>query len=298
MVASASETRSNSDSFSKTSSVDNSKNSAIFSVPAPVSDEKSSSKSFSFNTSSFDTQTSMKEEPKSASSFSFSSNAFDSKKDAEPIKSNSIFSFPSTTAEKKTEPAAAISFAPSGAFAFPAPAVAAAGSGGGLFGFPSAGPGFSFSAAPGQSAVRAEADDDGAGGGEDGEEDAAPMLEPEKVLRNESDTDEVVHEVEKCKIFRFKKENNEWVEFGKGLFRITMDKDTKARRMLVRNLTGKVMLNAAFFRGMTFTKIGKNGIRFMAVVDDSGEPKMIMIKLKEEEFAPTMKALTNSAAMI
>jgi hypothetical protein len=133
--------------------------------------------------------------------------------------------------------------------------------------------------------------------GEGGDEEAAPLLEPEKVFRNENDTDQVLHEAA-CKLFRFNKSNNEWNESGKGTFKVTQDADTKKRRMLIRNMTGKVTMNAAFYSGMKFSQVGKNGVRFMAVVDESGEPKLLMIKVKPDEVAKTLKVLEESASAV
>lgn len=121
-------------------------------------------------------------------------------------------------------------------------------------------------------------------------------MEPEKILKNEDDKDEVLHEVD-CKLFRFDKDRNEWIENGKGSFRITQD-ETKAQRMLVRNMMGRIVLNANFYKGMKFTKSGKNGIRFMAVIDDSGELKMVMIKVKIDMLDETIAKLESGVASV
>ncbi len=104
------------------------------------------------------------------------------------------------------------------------------------------------------------------GAGAEGDEDAFPVDEPEKVMRNEDDKDEILFET-MCTLKRYDMANKEWKESGKGTLRVTKDPDTGKQRILVRELTmGKVTLNAAFFSAMSFTKIGKNNIKFHAVV--------------------------------
>jgi len=127
----------------------------------------------------------------------------------------------------------------------------------------------------------------------DGEGDDQPILPPEVVLKNDEDTDEVLHEVA-CKLFRFDKDGNEWKESGKGTLRITKDIETKKRRILIRNVMGKVTLNSPFYKGMKFEKMGKNGIRFTAVAGANSELKTVMTRLKVEDVDSTLKSLVDS----
>ena len=94
------------------------------------------------------------------------------------------------------------------------------------------------------------------------------MDEPEKVMRNADDKDEILFET-LCTLKRYDTINKEWKESGKGTLRVAKDPDTGKQRILVRELTmGKITLNAAFFAAMNFSRIGKNNIQFPAVVSN------------------------------
>jgi hypothetical protein len=188
--------------------------------------------------------------------------------------------------------APASAFGGLGGFSFAKPpdaAPAAEASSGGMFSFssgfkpsstfPTFAPSASSAAAPAP-AVAAAAEE------EEGEE----IMAPEVVHRNENDDDEILHEVD-CKLFRFNKAHKEWMDAGKGKFRVSKGKDTGKKRILLRNMTGRIMINAFFYKDMSFTKLGKNGIRFLLVIDDSGEPKMLMIKVKQENLESTLSFL-------
>jgi hypothetical protein len=107
-----------------------------------------------------------------------------------------------------------------------------------------------------------------------------PMMEPEKVLRNAEDTDEILFE-SNCKLFRFSKEDKEWKDNGKGVYRVTKAQDNGKKRMLVRNDLGKVIFNAYFYKAMKIEK-QKSGMTFAAVIDASGELQKFMLKLKSD----------------
>lgn len=126
--------------------------------------------------------------------------------------------------------------------------------------------------------------------GGDDDDEGEPLLEPEVVHRNADDDDDIFHEVD-CKLFRFDKEQNEWKDVGKGKFRVTQPKGSDKKRILLRNLTGKIVLNAFFYPKMTFTKLGNKGIRFLLSTDGSSDLKMLMIKTKTENLENTMKIL-------
>jgi len=103
----------------------------------------------------------------------------------------------------------------------------------------------------------------GGGGGE--EEEGEPILEPEKVLKNSEDTDEILLDVN-CKLYGYNSEEKEWKDTGKGTFRITKDIQTQKQRMLVRNPIGRINFNAGFYSAMKIEQQGKNGIKFAALV--------------------------------
>eukprot|EP01039_Chlorochromonas_danica_P006553 gene6553-7229_t len=129
-----------------------------------------------------------------------------------------------------------------------------------------------------------EHDNDEGGGDDEGE----PILEPEKILRNSDDKDEILLDVP-CKLFSYNREDSEWKDLGKGCFRLTMDPSTKKKRMMVRNTLGRITFNANFYKGMKIDRV-KGGLRFNAVVavvknvkegTSETELKSFMVKLKD-----------------
>jgi hypothetical protein len=142
----------------------------------------------------------------------------------------------------------------------------------------------------------------GIGGGdedEDGGDDEGgfPIEEPEKILRNEADKSEIMYEV-KCKLFRFNKTDKEWKDAGGGNMRIIKDAESNKQQLLVRNDMGKITLNCNFYKGMKFDRLGKNGIKFLAVVDESNELKMIMIKVNIEQLENAISKLNAAVASV
>jgi len=109
-------------------------------------------------------------------------------------------------------------------------------------------------------------DNDGGEGGED-----EPILAVEKAIRGENDKDEILHEVE-CKLQIFKSPDDlpsapkEWKDLVKGTLRLTRDPETRKQRLLVRNIVGRILFNAAIYKGMKIIK-SKKFIQFVAVVD-------------------------------
>jgi hypothetical protein len=146
--------------------------------------------------------------------------------------------------------------------------------------------GFSFATSTSgfSSSAPKPVDDDGGDDGEEGE----PILEPEKILKNENDTDEILVEVP-AKLFGFSKTDAEWKDLGKGSFRLTKDPATDKKRLLVRNTLGKITLNAAFYKTMKIEQV-KGGLKFLAVVAQANDPsktelKSFMIKFKEADIS-------------
>lgn len=136
------------------------------------------------------------------------------------------------------------------------------------------------------------------GGDDGGDDEGEPILEPEKILRNENDKDEILLEVP-CKLLGYSKELSEWRDKGKGSFRLTKDPTTSKKRMLVRNTMGKITFNAAFYKGMKVDR-HKDSLLFSAFVarDESSKPdfQRFTLKLKAEDCSKVKAELENCIA--
>ena len=149
----------------------------------------------------------------------------------------------------------------------------------------------------------ADGGEDGEGGG--GDDEGEPILAPEKVLRNENDRDIILHEAT-AKLFSFNSEDKEWRDTGKGTFRLTEDPDTHKRRMVMRGGTGKLTLNAAFFKGFKVER-AKGGLKFSAFVAKAEgsvgsaggtEFKAFLLKLKDADADKVKQLMEQSAAQL
>lgn len=123
-------------------------------------------------------------------------------------------------------------------------------------------------------------------------------MEPEKILRNQDDKDEILLEVP-CKLRSYNKEEQEWKDLGKGSFRLTRDPASGKKRMLVRNTLGRITFNAGFYKNMKIER-SKQGLQLMAlvaVVKDvkegrtETEMKNFLIKLKDTDIDPVRAQL-------
>jgi hypothetical protein len=123
-------------------------------------------------------------------------------------------------------------------------------------------------------------------------------MEPEKVLRHPDDKDEKLIECA-SKLWRFDSTSGagEWIDVGKGTFSITKCTQTNQQRMLIRNTVGKIVFNAAFYKGMTVNKTPKNMMTFAAVVDASG-PKKFMLKVKDTDTDPVHNKMKAAIAAL
>ena len=130
------------------------------------------------------------------------------------------------------------------------------------------------------------------GSKEEEEDEAEPILEPEEVLKNSTDTDEILYET-KCKLFRYSKDTKEWKENGKGVLRVTVEPGQSVKRVLIRNTLGKITVNANICKGMNFKKSGKNGIQFMTV-NEEGSLTAYMAKVRVETLEETLQLLTKA----
>lgn len=120
-------------------------------------------------------------------------------------------------------------------------------------------------------------------------------MEAEKVLRNEDDKDDIICDCP-CKLLRHddgkgEKGEAEWTDVGKGTFRVTKCRDTGKKRMLVRNSVGKIIFNAAFYKGMMIGRRGNNMLSFGAVVDESGVLRKFLLKLKVTDIDIVLTAM-------
>ena len=132
----------------------------------------------------------------------------------------------------------------------------------------------------------------------DDEEGGEPLLEPEKVYKNEDDKDIYLHEAA-CKLFRHDKEQNEWRDAGKCTLRIQKERDTEKQKLLIRDAMGKLLENTYFLKGMKFDVMGKknNSIRFMAPWENQDkviEMRSLMIKMKESDVPRTLQKLEDA----
>ena len=251
---------------------------------APAAETGSKPSAFSLPTTTATNTSSDSADPKSFS-FALPTAAPSAASTSTEAPKSFSFSLPATV------PATTGSAAP---FSFGAPAATPASTGAFNFSLPTAAPATNpfgatsgFSAPANPFAVKAtpaapQTGEDGEGG-EGGDEEGEPILAPEKVLRNDQDKDEIVLEVP-CKLFNYNKTDNEWKDTGKGNLRVTQDPATKKKRMVMRNGTGKIVLNAAFFKTFKVEKV-KTGLKFSAFVahETTGDTefKMFMLKLND-----------------
>ena len=138
------------------------------------------------------------------------------------------------------------------------------------------------------------ANDNGNNGDEE-EGEGEPIMEAEKVLRHADDKDDIVCDCT-CKLLRFdvgKGDNGkgEWIDVGKGNFRVTKCSLTGKQRMLIRNSVGKITFNAAFYKGMKIGRFSKVMLSFGVVVDDSGQLRNFMLKLRDCDIEGVLTAM-------
>lgn len=85
----------------------------------------------------------------------------------------------------------------------------------------------------------------------------------------------------RAKLFRFKVDEKSWGDMGVGMLRLMKHTANDGRRLVLRNDMGKVILNAALYKGMSVSK-AKNMIKFMANVSGDG-PTAFMVKVTPGE---------------
>ena len=88
----------------------------------------------------------------------------------------------------------------------------------------------------------------------------------------------------------------EWIDVGKGIFRVTKCTESGKQRMLVRNSVGKIIFNAAFYKGMKIDKKSKGMLSFGVVTDASGGLKTFLLKVKETDVAVVYSSMQSAIA--
>jgi Ran-binding protein 1 len=146
-------------------------------------------------------------------------------------------------------------------------------------------------------------DGDGGEGGEDDDEEDGKLIDaPEVILKNSDDKDVVLHEVA-CKLYKFRADEKEWADLGKGTLRVTKDPDTNKQRITIRNTMGKILVNSYFFKNMNLApNAAKNTIQFNALVFDPIDNKSSLgnfyVKLRPDDIQATAKALETGKASV
>lgn len=147
------------------------------------------------------------------------------------------------------------------------------------------------------------------------------------VLGFQSDSldDDAVFDVEKAKVFEFKKDEKRWADKGLHPLKVLVNKDTKkaryvgysvwlwvavsglwrslwccrpSPRILVRNEIGKVVLNASLYKGMSVTAHEVKGKRAGAVLSlqVDGAMTQFLLKVNAAHVDAFLSALEKAAA--
>lgn len=123
------------------------------------------------------------------------------------------------------------------------------------------------------------------------DEDAMPLEAPAKLIRADDGDETQLIEV-RCLIRRLDRRdsNPTWRDLGKGLLRVMKHIQTSAKRVVVRNDTGKVVLNFALGASMKFFQDAKGGLKFTAVVEDGPQNYYLRTKppLEQRHLAPAI----------
>ena len=109
------------------------------------------------------------------------------------------------------------------------------------------------------------------------EEDAMPLEAPSEVLKAEDANESTLFE-SRASVKRL--DDRTWRDLGKGTARLTEHKQTKQRRVVIRNDVGKVTMNFKIDPKMTFNK-AKSGLTFQAIADVDLGLKTYMLRTKE-----------------
>mmetsp|Transcript_4719 Transcript_4719/g.12156 ORF Transcript_4719/g.12156 Transcript_4719/m.12156 type:complete len:126 (-) Transcript_4719:45-422(-) len=116
-----------------------------------------------------------------------------------------------------------------------------------------------------------------------------PLEKPAELIRADDDHESPIIEA-RAAIRRLDRDDDgpTWRDLGKGLLRVMKHNDTNAKRVVVRNDVGKVVLNFAIVDTMKFIQDNKGGLKFTAVVDDGPSNYLLRTKpvLEARHLAP------------
>ncbi|KAF8904420.1 hypothetical protein CPB84DRAFT_1772996 [Gymnopilus junonius] len=121
-----------------------------------------------------------------------------------------------------------------------------------------------------------------------GEAEGGTEAQPALLSTNPHDEDgegeeneDTVHSI-KSKVLRF--DDNKWVSYGVGLLKVKKNKDSEARRLLMRNSsTGNVVLNFRLYGGLKLTQDTDqpNTLKFIGHEGGVSQPYSVKVKTKE-----------------
>ncbi|KDO15817.1 hypothetical protein SPRG_18646, partial [Saprolegnia parasitica CBS 223.65] len=220
------------------------------------------------------TTTSSPAKPATTTGFSFGASATP----ASPAKpaTSSGFSFGSTATTSSPAPAATTSPAkPTSSFSFGATPAASTSA------FATAPASFSFGSAPAPSASSFAFNLPKAAPApaatEDEDDENIGREEATVIIKSSSEADEtVLYEVDAIRIRHFKTDEKRWADIGRHPFKILQNKTTKASRILSRNSIGKIVINAALYKGLEVT-VTSNKKSVMLTLLHDGEPTSMLL---------------------
>ncbi|KAJ0402718.1 hypothetical protein P43SY_007860 [Pythium insidiosum] len=267
---------------------------------APKSSEASTngekpSSGFSFGAKP--STTASAEKPTPAFSFgaapSSSSKTTDASDDGNSAPAKPAFSFGSSASTASSssgfsfnmqKPATTSSTATSG-FSFNLPASKPSSAAAPSFSFGAAAPAASTAATSGDAAAAADEDEENIG-----------REEATVILKSDNPDEEAVFEVEKAKIFEFKKDEKRWADKGTHPLKVLVNKTNQNARVLVRNEIGKIVINSLLYKGLTLkpheTKGKKTGVTISLQVDAT--MTQFLLKVNSEKVDAFIKALEDA----
>lgn len=135
--------------------------------------------------------------------------------------------------------------------------------------------------------------------GNDDEDENTGREEATVIIKADSPDDDCKFEVKKAKIFEFKKNEKRWADKGVHPLKVLVSKKSKSARILVRNQIGKIVLNAALYKGMAVrpheVKGKKTGVT-LALQIENGELTQFLLKVNTERVDELIKALENAVS--
>lgn len=145
-----------------------------------------------------------------------------------------------------------------------------------------AAPAASSALAPSTSTLSAAAPDAGA----ETETPADQQVDLDGPGPGEEDEDNVYEK--KSKVFEL--QDGAYKTLGLGFLRVLVHRDTKKARVLVRaEGSGRVLLNVALRKAITYSVVGKGQVKLIDVVEGSSEPKIYLLRVKTEEDGNNLK---------